>query len=387
MTVSDIENTSEESFLVPDVSLENKAQVDFILSLCGEDYIDIGSDCRLYENKLSPVEQLQRISAHASVLGVKISDMIKNSVDLHGDEIVFTVPYDHKDRQDLYPLFGAIGGYLYFLEDSLLEFYKNKMIPNRYPSIPDEEKLENLDARFHIGFNETHDRSYFFAYLDAGEVQTVRNIKTDLMDIFIVDDFIFNTTDDNFTMFGKTYDWAVSDSLDIKKALFNEFLKFLHGSSVSPELSFQISLNNTTDVNLLVESSSSEDNRIRAQVAQNPNTPVEILSQLALDSDINVRQIVARSPIATAKILSEMSNDNWRVRVCVAENPNTPVETLTKLKDDKEDSVRICVAKNPNMSVTKEPSLVDSVKIKNAEKRKNSPKGNTAENLNPKGGL
>ncbi len=41
-------------------------------------------------------------------------------------------------------------------------------------------------------------------------------------------------------------------------------------------------------------------------------------------------------------------HENWWVRYKVAENPNTPVQTLEKLSEDEDSDVRYDVASNPN---------------------------------------
>jgi len=67
-------------------------------------------------------------------------------------------------------------------------------------------------------------------------------------------------------------------------------------------------------------------------LARNPNTPPEILTKLSGDTNWGVRWEVANnhntSPETLAKLASEM--DGW-IRRRVASNPNTPHETLTQL--------------------------------------------------------
>ena len=48
------------------------------------------------------------------------------------------------------------------------------------------------------------------------------------------------------------------------------------------------------------------------------------------------------------KILTILSTDKWRVRCCVAGNPNTPKEVLVKLSTDEDWGVRWYVAGNHN---------------------------------------
>ena len=63
----------------------------------------------------------------------------------------------------------------------------------------------------------------------------------------------------------------------------------------------------------------------KIELAQNPNTPQETLSLLATDED-------------------------YYVRCGVAANPNTPQETLSLLATDGDYNVRWVVALNPNTS-------------------------------------
>jgi hypothetical protein len=61
----------------------------------------------------------------------------------------------------------------------------------------------------------------------------------------------------------------------------------------------------------------------KVQAAQNPDTPLETLKVLANDK-------------------------SWSIRSHVAENPNTPLETLQQLAIDKNWNVRYFVTQNPN---------------------------------------
>jgi hypothetical protein len=63
--------------------------------------------------------------------------------------------------------------------------------------------------------------------------------------------------------------------------------------------------------------------KLRCQIAQNPNTPPETLVNLSQDK-------------------------TWSVRCWVAGNPNTPVESLKVLSQDRVWSVRLHVTRNPN---------------------------------------
>jgi hypothetical protein len=76
---------------------------------------------------------------------------------------------------------------------------------------------------------------------------------------------------------------------------------------------------------------------VRHGVAENPNTPPETLDRLAIDDDsFWVRFYVARNPNTLPETLERLANDeNSYVRSGVARNPNTPQYILTYLKIKK----------------------------------------------------
>ena len=74
---------------------------------------------------------------------------------------------------------------------------------------------------------------------------------------------------------------------------------------------------------------------VREKVAQNINTPVETLAQLAEDPDFWTRCAIARNPNTPAAVLEQLSKEkNVYVRNRVACNPNTSIETLELLLSD-----------------------------------------------------
>jgi hypothetical protein len=85
------------------------------------------------------------------------------------------------------------------------------------------------------------------------------------------------------------------------------------------------------------------------ELAQNPNTPVETLKVLATDECYCVRYEVAKNPNTPVELLKVLATDKDScVRSRVAQNPNTPVETLKVLATDEYSCVRSRVAENPN---------------------------------------
>ena len=84
-----------------------------------------------------------------------------------------------------------------------------------------------------------------------------------------------------------------------------------------------------------------------SQVAENPNTPIETLKLLAKDEDWLVRSFVAinsSTPIETLNLLA--GDENRYVRYGVAQNPNTPPEILNLLAKDEDVDIREYAEKN-----------------------------------------
>ena len=87
----------------------------------------------------------------------------------------------------------------------------------------------------------------------------------------------------------------------------------------------------------------------KVNIAQNPNTPVDVLTKLAEDDDKEVRRNTARNPNTPVDVLRGLAKDKHdNVRWDVARNPNTPVDVLRKLAEDDDNEVRQSVATNPN---------------------------------------
>ena len=105
----------------------------------------------------------------------------------------------------------------------------------------------------------------------------------------------------------------------------------------------------------------------KIKLAENPNTPVETLKVLATDKNVDVRYWVTRNPntpVETLKVLA--TDEDYRVRYWVAENPNTPVETLKVLATDENCTVRYWVAQNPNYktkTIELTPVQYDALKV------------------------
>jgi Leucine rich repeat variant len=82
----------------------------------------------------------------------------------------------------------------------------------------------------------------------------------------------------------------------------------------------------------------------RCAVAQNPNTPPETLRKLASDEGCRVH--LARNPSTPSEVLESLSKDTWiPIRVDVAENPNTSPTVLKDLAKDKDIQVALAAAR------------------------------------------
>jgi hypothetical protein len=105
--------------------------------------------------------------------------------------------------------------------------------------------------------------------------------------------------------------------------------------------------NPNTPYEILAQLAKDEDYSVRMAVAENPNTPPELLAQLAKDEDYHVRRAVAGNPNTPPDILVQLANDkDYSVRRAVSRNTNTPPEILAQLSKDEHRLVRTEVAKN-----------------------------------------
>ncbi|VEP18345.1 conserved hypothetical protein [Hyella patelloides LEGE 07179] len=135
---------------------------------------------------------------------------------------------------------------------------------------------------------------------------------------------------------------------------------------------FRVARNPNTPINLLELLANDFSNQIRVAIAKNPNTPIEILESLANDSDLLVRESVSENPKCTRQIketifknfaksetpsfsrvalflsdyaessvLAENSNSiSWLERYAIAQNKQTPQDTLEILAQDGNRIVR-----------------------------------------------
>ena len=122
------------------------------------------------------------------------------------------------------------------------------------------------------------------------------------------------------------------------------------------EFYFQKKDNNNAEIVVSIPEDS--DYKIRIKVAANPETPIEILLKLAKDRDDRVRFVVARNPNiifnldTLAEILQQLATikDN-KIAISIARHPNTPSKALSKLAKNKDRKIRLVVAQNNNSSL------------------------------------
>lgn len=94
-----------------------------------------------------------------------------------------------------------------------------------------------------------------------------------------------------------------------------------------------------------------EDWRVRLAVAENPQAQGALLEALAQDTDADVRKAVARHPGLGGQGLKMLAKDeNLEVRLLVAAHPQTPAQTLYVLAGDDDESVRQAARGNPATS-------------------------------------
>lgn len=92
------------------------------------------------------------------------------------------------------------------------------------------------------------------------------------------------------------------------------------------------------------------DYRVRMRVASNPQTPENVLLALAEDEYAQVRTEVARNPITPTDLLDALAQDPGDVvRVAVATNANTPTATLLALAQVDSSSILEGLSGNPSM--------------------------------------
>ncbi len=95
----------------------------------------------------------------------------------------------------------------------------------------------------------------------------------------------------------------------------------------------------------------SKNEKIRLLVACNPNTSVDMLNKLAENRDQAVRRAVACNPNISIDMLNKLSTDqDYGVRRTVARHPNTSSDILNKLAGDEVYYIRHDVARHPNTS-------------------------------------
>lgn len=80
----------------------------------------------------------------------------------------------------------------------------------------------------------------------------------------------------------------------------------------------------------------SDVDRIRLRVAENPNTPTDVLELLSTDRNADVRVAVGTNPATPPHMRYAIAFDvDPNVRLGLAEDLNTPIELLDKLMEDE----------------------------------------------------
>ena len=118
----------------------------------------------------------------------------------------------------------------------------------------------------------------------------------------------------------------------------------------------------TTDVRLLTRLAQSKYWTVREAVAGNPATPVNILEELAHDCE-GVCEAVAANSSTPPEVLSILAKSYYSsVRLAVAMNPHTPIETLYNLANHWDARVATQAHKNIRLrSVNSATATIDNL--------------------------
>lgn len=110
----------------------------------------------------------------------------------------------------------------------------------------------------------------------------------------------------------------------------------------------------STSKEILANLAEYPDWKIRIKVAVNPNTPPYILSKFA-NEGVDMRRAVASNHSTPKETLIKLTEDNnWSVRHNAAMNPNTPAEALIKLANDTQCWIGLAVNPQSPPEVLKE---------------------------------
>ena len=110
-----------------------------------------------------------------------------------------------------------------------------------------------------------------------------------------------------------------------------------------------IAENSSISIELLKELSVDKNENVRSTVAQNQISPAEILKILASDIGYMVRYNVAQNPATPPEALVTLAKDDYyMIRARVAYNRNAPPELLKDLASDENDEVRFSAVLNPS---------------------------------------
>lgn len=118
------------------------------------------------------------------------------------------------------------------------------------------------------------------------------------------------------------------------------------GYGVKVRAAKQLAEKPNTPVKMLLEFSKIETWGVIYALLKNPNTPAEILLEYSGIMNDDVRARVASHPNTSAETLSFLAESEWvfvayeMVKNVVAENPNTPIETVLRLSKHKTLRVR-----------------------------------------------
>jgi hypothetical protein len=126
-----------------------------------------------------------------------------------------------------------------------------------------------------------------------------------------------------------------------------------------------LSRSERTEAEILDRLAVHSDWRIRFNVAQlRSNITEAVLAKLSRDQDYRIRMAVAENPVTSVALLSELALDEHAmVRSAVAKHPATPVRTLHDLTNDDTYVVHSKASENPKFKQLMEHGLLDVARL------------------------
>lgn len=227
----DEESEDEDEEKRKETKATNKAQAEMILSTIHENFIDVGEEF-FYDKCIAPEEQIGGIVENANRLGITLSDMMKKATNEHGD-MVYQLKEEYKNKPELHSLAYLVNGYMYFMHDTLIDFYSEKMEKAHLTQKEIDDKIDELTEGLGA-YCLSHDRSWYLSYRAKEDEfpTTLRDIGKDLRYVFDWEDFAVKNEElakkDKYIVFGEMFDYGQLDAFEIGEIIFDEYKEFIH---------------------------------------------------------------------------------------------------------------------------------------------------------------